>query len=417
MPNQVTLLNVFISSPQELAAERRIVESIISELNPKLLDSYRVQLRAITWATYVVPGVGSDPQAVINNQIGDNYDIYIGILGERFGSRTPRAGSGTEEEFIRAYDRFQTDEGNVRILFYFKNSSDIPLQNLDLAQLARVQDFRKQIGSKGTLYSDFKTTDEFLVQVREHLWGLIAHQWNNGTWATSGDSNALKDATKDGTLSAPVVLARMYEELSKADKPQLEEEAQGILDIMAESEESIQAATQALERITALTLKVNDDMVHHATRITALSSGETSPKVLRAAVDGAADDMDSYARSLRAEIPAFVSGFTSAVDVIDGIVLASLSRQSPNRDESIATLRRSLASSIASIKSGREPVKRLRDVVAEIPGLTKRTKRATGSVKTQLDELIAGITVISDRAESVLARLRDGGDSVSAERG
>jgi len=36
----------------------------------------------------LVPGVGPDAQAVINNQVGEDYDIYIGILGHRFGTQT-----------------------------------------------------------------------------------------------------------------------------------------------------------------------------------------------------------------------------------------------------------------------------------------------------------------------------------------
>ena len=43
--------------------------------------------------------MGSDPQQIINSQVSDEYDIFIGILWTRFGTPTERAGSGTEEEF------------------------------------------------------------------------------------------------------------------------------------------------------------------------------------------------------------------------------------------------------------------------------------------------------------------------------
>jgi hypothetical protein len=54
-------------------------------------------------------------------QIGDKYDIFIGMLSTKFGSRTPRAGSGTEEEFNRGYGRFIKNPNELRIVFYFKD--------------------------------------------------------------------------------------------------------------------------------------------------------------------------------------------------------------------------------------------------------------------------------------------------------
>lgn len=102
-----------------MAPERSVLESVIDELNQKLRDSHSVEFRTMGWGS-LVPGVGPDAQAVINNQVGEDYDIYIGILGHRLGTQTPRAGSGTEEEFERAYQRWRNVPDTVRILFYFK---------------------------------------------------------------------------------------------------------------------------------------------------------------------------------------------------------------------------------------------------------------------------------------------------------
>jgi len=48
--------------------------------------------------------------------------------------------------------------------------------------------------------------------------------------------------------------------------------------------------------------------------------------------------------------------------------------------------------------------------IAAIPRLTSRLKKALRSTKTQLDELIAGITIISDRGASILERLKTASD-------
>ena len=87
MPRDIKLLTIFVSCPQDLAPERSVLESVIDELNQKLRDSHSVEFRTMGWGS-LVPGVGPDAQAVINNQVGEDYDIYIGILGHRFGTQT-----------------------------------------------------------------------------------------------------------------------------------------------------------------------------------------------------------------------------------------------------------------------------------------------------------------------------------------
>src|SRR5215204_7344364 len=106
MGRQTTILQVFVASPSDLKSERIALESVIRELNQMHSETTGAYLELIKWETHAIPGFGSDPQAVINEQIADKYDIFIGMLATKFGSPTPRAGSGTEEEFERAYERF-----------------------------------------------------------------------------------------------------------------------------------------------------------------------------------------------------------------------------------------------------------------------------------------------------------------------
>ena len=78
------------------------------------------------WETHAYPGISSDAQAVIEKQIGDRYDIFIGLLWVRFGTPTKNAGSGTQQEFEKAYARFQEAPGQIRIMFYFKEAPVSP---------------------------------------------------------------------------------------------------------------------------------------------------------------------------------------------------------------------------------------------------------------------------------------------------
>ena len=56
----------------------------------------------------VPPGFDTDPQALINKSLPE-YDIFLGILWHTFGTPTPRAGSGTFEEFTAAKARYDED--------------------------------------------------------------------------------------------------------------------------------------------------------------------------------------------------------------------------------------------------------------------------------------------------------------------
>ena len=61
------------------------------------------------------PGLGLDVQQVVTEQIPCDYEVYVGILCTRVGTPTPRALSGTVEEFEDARRRWLAT-GSPRIL-------------------------------------------------------------------------------------------------------------------------------------------------------------------------------------------------------------------------------------------------------------------------------------------------------------
>ena len=79
--------------------------------------------RLSTGKLMLVRGSVPTHKTVINRQLPDDCDIFLGVMWARFGTATPRAGSGTEEEFERALTRHQANSRSVMILFYFKQAS------------------------------------------------------------------------------------------------------------------------------------------------------------------------------------------------------------------------------------------------------------------------------------------------------
>lgn len=84
MPTQQTVLKIFLSSPSDVTSEREVVFNIVSELNQLWKRSY-IQLDLLRWED-MNPGFGAYPQDVLNRQIGEDYDIFLGILWSRFGT-------------------------------------------------------------------------------------------------------------------------------------------------------------------------------------------------------------------------------------------------------------------------------------------------------------------------------------------
>jgi hypothetical protein len=122
MPRTETVLQIFVASPGDLSDERRALDDVVGELNATWERTLGIRLDLWRWETCGYPGVSSDPQAVINVEVPLDYDIFVGLMWARFGTATPRAGSGTEEEFLAAKARHEGNPSSVHIMFYFKET-------------------------------------------------------------------------------------------------------------------------------------------------------------------------------------------------------------------------------------------------------------------------------------------------------
>jgi Domain of unknown function (DUF4062) len=176
MPRSEIVIRVFVASPSDVNEERASLESVIGEVNSAIYH-LGVRLELIKWETNTYPEFGQDPQDVINRQIQDNYDIFIGVLWGRFGTPTKRAQSGTQEEFERAYTKWKSDPESVDVMIYFKEEA-IPRRNIDTNQINLVDEFRDGLGDLGGLYWTFQSSNDFEVTLRAHL-NQVAHKWKN----------------------------------------------------------------------------------------------------------------------------------------------------------------------------------------------------------------------------------------------
>lgn len=147
--NQITVL---ISCPGDVHEHKLRAAGVVREI-----DAYTRKLGIVAreW-TYEIdgrPGVGTDAQDVLKDQIPGDYDIYVGIMSERLGTPTGRAASGTVEEFLDAEKRRETT-GRPEIFFYFHQDAEDPQDE----QSRKVRQFRDAYPG---FFREFTDVDHF----------------------------------------------------------------------------------------------------------------------------------------------------------------------------------------------------------------------------------------------------------------
>lgn len=157
-----------IASPSDTAQEREMCDKVFSEINKGIGVAYNFTLESLKFEKDIYPALGEDAQDVINKQIDGKYDLFIGIMFTRFGSKTKRADSGTEEEFNNAFKLAKENKKkDFEIMFYF-NEAPRPA-NADLKQLKKVEQFRKKVVSTKGLYWTYNGISDFERILRNHL--------------------------------------------------------------------------------------------------------------------------------------------------------------------------------------------------------------------------------------------------------
>lgn len=165
--NNIYEIKCFIASPGDTLEERNACEKVFDEINHGLGSCLGFHIVPVRWEKDVYPSVGEYGQQVINQQMEENYDLFIGIMKSRFGTPTPQAGSGTEEEFNIAYERFQNGEiGNI--FFYFGATKMSPY-DLDIDQFKKVKEFRKKIEQDGVVTMQYQGLEDFKKQLKSNL--------------------------------------------------------------------------------------------------------------------------------------------------------------------------------------------------------------------------------------------------------
>ena len=385
MPKNETVVKVFVASPRKLSAERDQLSDVIEWINSSLSERTGVRLAILRYEQTVAPDIGEDAQAVVNSQIPNDYDVFVGILWDTIGEKTNRAESGTIEEYELAKKRHENDPLSVRIMLYFKDETPTSLQEIDPQQLQKVNDFRKRVSSEGVFYDTFTTTEKFREKIKRHLMKIVL-EWR--------DKRA-----ESGNGSVPSV--HTGGQIETAD----DSNDLGIIELEEILEEEVEALKNVIENMERSIRDVGENMSEREKSIKSLSAGEGASGSNRSVTEVRSDikritkdtsnDMDQFVRRMDDDVPKFKIHHDK---LLNTLVRAIPIYEELNQD--ITKTRRNLVVLLEAHQSMLESMKTFHKSIVGIPRLTavlNRSKSRMGkSVQEFINIAVAGISVLEN---------------------
>jgi len=374
MARDFKIYDVFISSPSDVAVERDIVQEAIEQINQISGSKEGFRLNPIRWEKDVSSQIGGHPQKIINEQIGDEYDIFVGILCNRFGQETENYNSGTEEEFFRAYERYDSARNSPEILFYFKDPrrSELPI---DAEHFLKVSDFKKKIGSLG-IYEDFDSPDSLKAKVIAALVKALDRLEKNVPVTKS--SHGLEQKPSSTSVDNSVIKVSEFDE------------DVGIMDLTEMVFDAFEVFNDNLEAMSTATVKLGDRMEARTKEIGNLQpTGDTrkDQKNAKAIVEKVAAEMQRYCHILDQSIPNAKREFSSALRCMEHTVIISHQDGISDQDE-LKTLVDELESLRFILRDVHEKTSSFRDVFSEWPRMTSKLNQAKRRTVNSINDFL-----------------------------
>ena len=381
MPRDERVFVVFVASPSDMQPERDALEQVTHELNLTWSRKLGMRLDLVRWETHGVPGFGAEGRDVLNRELPDNADIFIGLMWGRYGTPTSSAGSGTEEEFKRALERYRQDSASIRIMIYFKDAPLTPSQ-IDPDQLALVQRFRSSLGNEGGLYWSFSEIDKFEGLIRLHLTRQLQEL------SAGAQGEAVPDSAAQ--INSAEASSEAVEEL-------------GLIDYLDLVDEKFSSLVEITERISNETTTLGQRMQERTQEMTEAIAqapqGQLSRHVARTLTGKAAGDMNNYVIRMRTELPLFDDLLNLGAEAAGRATLMAVDAAPEGKNQAI-TAKQQLEVIRDALGDACDGMVSFRDSVQSMPRMTvdlNKAKRDTVAVIQQvLDSMTSGHRVLTE---------------------
>jgi hypothetical protein len=386
MPRVESVIQVFVASPSDVKEERDILESVITELNNTWIKKSGLRLELNRWESSIYPGFGKDPQDVINQQINDEYDIFIGILWTRVGIPTPRSASGTIEEFERAYEKYKQDNDSVDLMIYFKKA-DIPQSHLDLKQYGQLLDFKSKLGPLGGLYREFEDSNDFESTLRSHL-SWVTQRWRDKLVKQH------PDLLQSSTSEEKIVLTTIEDSEENIEY--------GLLDYYDILQNQAEQMEESLKIISEATIDIGQQIERRTEELNIsnlLINGDTYK--ISKIMQQLANDMIQYSSSIESSLPRFSASRNDFFESLSKALMLFGDFSSESGNEFVI-IENQLSEFNDAMFSPRQGILNLKEFMLALPRISKPLNKAKRSLAVSLEKLLKELDSTLELTQNML---------------
>ncbi|WP_108861782.1 DUF4062 domain-containing protein [Ruegeria sp. Alg231-54] len=384
MVRQNKVITVFISSPSDVSIERSIVGEVIEDINRLKGDTLGYQMRTVTWENDVIPTFGETPQAVIDKDVGDEYDVFLGIMSTRFGTPTDDAASGTEHEFEKAYARKIQKPNSLEIMFYFQEPGHSG-RSINIEELAKVEKFKSNISDKG-LYALYKSTEEFKTKVSAHLSKIMDRVVQKNELGASSPVSSNRENTENNKKDLPnQPLADPLSFLTGLD----DAEEPGLFELSEQTSDALSAASIQLGSLNSAVTKMAEEIQTQAAKLNANPNGPSQADI-RTSYKESSRSMEAFVETSAAVLPLFHNHLSEGIRLSRDLIII-LSQDNIGTREEREELLDSFVHMRNGMQSGLDGFVGLSETLASLPRATSFFNRAKKRTKAVVDG-ICGLT-------------------------
>lgn len=377
MPKLTTQFTLSISSPSDMEADRDAVKVAIEELDDD--EALSATFRLQHWQKDVLPDVGEDAQNVISEQIFNNCDIFIALIGSKLGTPTARAQSGTVEEIEDALNRLEIVPGHHKVQVYFRRIK-VDILDADTKEIERIQKFRTTLEERGVFYYAYEQPSDLQRMVRKTTRRCVL------TWKAEDQSDA----------QSPI----SHQEKSQ---PIHDDDDLGILDYAEIFETSLNISSTNIRSVTDRLSDFTDYMRTKTIETAAIAGKTTGEK--KKFINEFAKRMSEDATYIREDLEVAAIKTKEALAALAAGLRIHSEESTTDKDFSI------LASSIEYLMDNSEKILETQSdivpAIAQLPRLTSDFNRAKRQMLEALDLLRVIASGVVAQGNGLKAQLKD----------
>ncbi|WP_419487716.1 hypothetical protein [Chryseobacterium bernardetii] len=338
---KVNVLRIFLASPGDVKAEREMIFALKEDLDLLIGKDKNIKFEIVNWERNTYPGKGIDAQYVINEQINGEYDVFIGIFWQRFGTPTSRYESGTLEEYENAKKKYENDKENTHIMMYFKTEGNPNIYDIDIEQLKKVKSFKDRISKEdGVLYFEFEKTEDLKNLAQINLANLVRDKFSKKkrNVRKSPSQKNVSSLTKEVDVDKYELLAM------KIDKGDYNIEFENFLEDIEKTNSFLSDLASSTNKLTLvmnfLTTKTSE-RTKQLNRINNIKDERLRLIKAKKVSNEYANDLDKYSEDFETLLPEFRESISNSIQSYSEIIYKTINSNSfdeNNKNELLGNL-------------------------------------------------------------------------------